>query len=215
MLDHFARELIRYSSLIVLLPLLIILYRRQWLDLPFKAITCFIVLANVVQGLASLMNAYHLNNLWLLHYYTVLEFSFIVWFYGIILQGFVPSKAIWAIGVGFGILSLLNSIYLQPLSEFNTYARSLEGILVILLALAWYFRTLTEMKVKRLQDEPLFWVNSGFLLYFSGSVLLFAVSNYLLSLNHSLNLYIWAFHGIFSVLLYLFVSIGVWKLAKD
>lgn len=160
------------------------------------------------------MNEYHINNLWLLHYYTVFEFSLIAWFFGIILEGFIQPKLILIVGIGFGIASMLNSIYLQPLNEFNTYARSLEGVLVILMALAWYFRTLSEMKVKRLQDEPLFWVNTALLLYFSGSVLLFAFSNFLLSLNRSLNLYIWAFHGIFSALLYSFVSIGVWKLPK-
>jgi hypothetical protein len=94
---------------------------------------------------------------------------------------------------------------------FNTYARSLEGILVIILCLSWCYQTLTEMKIRALQQDPVFWTNTGFLLYFSGNVLLFTFSNYILNINHALNQYIWAFHALFSILLYFFITIGLWK----
>jgi hypothetical protein len=87
----------------------------------------------------------------------------------------------------------------------------LEGVLVILLCLTWCWRVLTEMKIQRLEQNPVFWANTGFLIYFSGNVLLFAFSNFILDYDKSLNLYVWAFHGLLSGLLYLLISIGLWK----
>lgn len=171
----------------------------------------YVFLGGLTQVASSYLNAHKQNNLWLLHLYTPLEFACIVWFYGTELKGFVEKKWFFLTGIGFAVLSVLNSAFLQDTDTFNTYARSLEGILVILLCLAWCYRTLSEMKIRRLEQDPVFWVNTGFLLYFSGNVLLFAFSNYIIDINRALNLYIWAFHALFSILLYFFVTIGLWK----
>jgi hypothetical protein len=171
----------------------------------------YVVIVVIVQFLASILADQKINNLPLLHVYTPLEFLCIGWFYAIALRGFVLQRNIWGMIIGFGVLSVLNSIFLQDITTFNTYARSLQGILVIILSLMWCYRALSEMTISRLEDEPVFWVNTGFLLYFSGGVLLFAFSNYILQINRSLNMYIWGFHALFSVLLYIFISIGLWK----
>lgn len=203
--------IIATATSFIALPVALAIFRYRHLGVAMRAIAAYVFLSGITQLSSSYLNGQKQNNLWLLHLYTPLEFACIVWFYGTVLQGFVKKTVFVWIGVGFAILSGLNSWFLQDPMTFNTYARSLEGILVIILCLMWCYKTLTEMKIKQLQQDPVFWVNTGFLLYFSGNVLLFAFSNYILGINRALNLYIWAFHALFSILVYFFISIGLWK----
>ncbi len=199
------------ASFFIAVPLTVAILRFRHLGTAMKIMACYVFLGAFIQYYSSYESAQKHNNLWLLHYYTPLEFACICWLYSHVLKDFVRTSAFWVLGLGFACLSALNSLFLQDIDTFNTYARSLEGILVILLCLIWFFRTLTELKIKRLEQDPVFWVNTGFLLYFSGNVLLFAFSNYIIHINRALNLYIWAFHALFSILLYFFITIGLWK----
>lgn len=203
--------IISLASYFIGIPVLIALIRYRQLGLPMKAMACYVFLGGTIQVSSSYLNGLGHNNLWLLHLYTPLEFACIAWFYSIVLSGFIKNALFLWFGLGFAVLSALNTAFLQDPETFNTYARSLEGLLVIVLCLIWCYRTLLEMKIKRLEQDPVFWVNTGFLLYFSSNVLLFAFSNYIININRALNLYIWAFHALFSILLYFFITIGLWK----
>lgn len=203
--------IISLASLFILLPVVVALYQYKRLGEAMKTMAWYVFLGGAIQLYSSLLNDQKDNNLWLLHLYTPLEFACIAWFFSTVLKGFFPKKVFLWLAIGFTLLSCLNSAFLQDTKTFNTYARSLEGLLVITMCLFWCYKTLLEMKIQRLEEDPVFWVNTGFLLYFSGNVLLFAFSNYILNINSDLNLYIWAFHALFSILLYFLITIGLWK----
>ncbi len=208
---YWPKLIISAASLFIALPVAVALIRYRQLNVTMRAIALYVFLGGLIQVSSSYISSYKQNNLWLLHLYTPLEFACIAWFYCHAFKGFVKKSAFVWVGLGFAVLSAFNSAFLQNTETFNTYARSLEGILVIVFCLMWCYRTLLEMKIKRLEQDPVFWVNTGFLLYFSGTVLLFAFSNYIVNINHALNLYIWAFHALFSILLYFFITISLWK----
>jgi len=203
--------IIASATYFIAFPVAVALFKYRHLGPTMRTMAFYVLLGGIIQVSSSYLNALKHNNLWLLHLYTPLEFACIIWFYSHVLQGFVKSTVFVYLGLGFAVLSAFNSVFLQDIETFNTYARSLQGILVIMLCLIWCYRTLLEMKIKRLEQDPVFWVNTGFLLYFSGNVLLFAFSNYIVNINRTLNLYIWAFHALFSILLYFFITIGLWK----
>lgn len=203
--------LISTASYFIAIPVLVAILRYKSLGSAMKTMAVYVFLSGCIQLYSSYLSAHKQNNLWLLHIYTPLEFACIVWFYSKVLRRFISIPAFLGIGAVFALLSVLNSAFLQDMLTFNTYARSLEGVLVILLCLSWCYQTLLEMKIQRLEEDPVFWVNTGFLLYFSGNVLLFAFSNYIIGINRALNMYIWSFHALFSILLYFFITIGLWK----
>ncbi len=206
-----AKQFILYSSFVVLLPLLVAVLRYRCLTPALRMIGVYVLLGTFVQGIAAMMSANKQNNLPLLHLYTILEFTCFVWFYRLLEKNFIKNSIFVGLVIGFPILAILNALFLQSIYEFNTYARSLESILLIMLALVWYYRALEELKIQRLQDDAVFWINTAILLYFSGSALLFGFSNYTLSFQKPLKVYIWAFHALFSTLLYLFITAGLWK----
>lgn len=205
------RLLMTAGSLFVAIPLVLAILRYRFLNKTMKNIAYYVFLGASIQILAAYVKLNGQNNLWVLHLFTPLEVAIILRFYSIVLAGFIQKKVFVWVGIIFLTMSVLSSIFLQDIRTFNTYARSLEGLLVIVLCLLWCYKTLTEMKIMKLGQDPVFWVNTGFLLYFSGGVLLFAFSNYIIGINHVLSLYIWAFHALFSMLLYALITIGLWK----
>lgn len=203
--------LISLASVFIAVPVVVALLRFRCLGAAMRIMAVYVFLAGLTQVFSSYLSAHRQNNLWVLHLYTPLEFACIVWYYSVVLKNFLKKWVFAAGAIGFGLLSVLNTAFLQDAQTFNTYARSLEGVLVILICLLWCYRTLVEMKIKQLEQAPEFWVNTGLLLYYSGNVLLFAFSNYIMGINRALNLYIWAFHALFSLLLYFFITVGLWK----
>ncbi len=195
----------------VAIPLLLAILRFRFLNQAMKNIAYYVFLGAGIQFIASYLKQRGQNNLWVLHLFTPLEFGIILRFFSFTLAGFIPKKVfVWA-AAAFLLAALLNSIFLQDIRTFNTYARSLEGVSVIVLCLLWCYKTLTEMKIQQLGQDPVFWANTGFLLYFSGGVLLFAFSNYIIAINQVLSMYIWAFHAMFSMLLYTLITVALWK----
>lgn len=203
--------LIETASVFIALPFFTAVFRYRKMGAAMKATALYVFLGAAIQVYSSWLSSKGYNNLWLLHIYTPLEFTCIVLFFSRVLEGFWPPRVFWWTAATFLGLSAVNSTFLQDVNTFNTYARSLEGVLVIAFCLIWCYRTLLEMKIVHLEDDPVFWTNTGLLLYFSGNVLLFAFSNYIVHINRALNLYIWAFHALFSILLYGLITIGLWK----
>lgn len=208
-----SKQIILFSSFVVLLPFGLALFWRKKLTGAMYVLFCFLILGVTTQMLGTLTTRNHIKNLPLLHLYTVIEFCWISWFYHVAMPEQFTRKKVIAIMLIFGLGATLNTAFLQPATQFNTYARTVESIIIITYSLSFFHKTIDEMQILKLEKEPLFWINIGFLLYFSGGTLLFVFSNFILPFKNSLNIYVWALHGIFSILLYLIQSIGIWMAA--
>jgi hypothetical protein len=201
--------IIHYSALAVVPPLILAaIYHRKYSP-ALKVLSLHLLMVAVFSGVAVLLSEMKRNNLPLLHVYTICEFIMIIWFYSIVLRGFLPAKLLVWIAAGFTVFALMNSLLLQSWYTFNTIPRSIEGLVVILLSLVCYYRMLSELKIRKMERSPIFWINTGFLFYFSGALFLFMLSNYILPLNHQLNIFIWTIHACFSIMLYLFIFLGL------
>lgn len=203
-------DIIQLFTFAVVPAFLISCYKYSKLSQELKQITYYIFLSIITEMVVLVYSRNHWENLSLLHFYTLAEFFILYRFFLISLKGFIPSRVIHGIGICFLVLSGLNSIFLQRLDQYNSNARGVCAFLIILGTLALFFRIISEMKVLRLGKYPLFWINAGLLVYFSSSFFLFIMSNYILHLNNTLNVYIWMVHAVLNVILYTMISIGLW-----
>lgn len=204
-------DIIPLLTFAVVPAFLIACYRYSKLSEALKPITYYVFLSVVTEMVVLLYSRNKKNNLSLLHFYTLAEFFILYRFFLIALRGFIPAKLIHAVAVSYLILCGLNSVFIQKLDQYNSNARGVGAFLIILGALALFYRIISEMKVLRLGQYPLFWINAGLLIYFSSSFFLFIMSNYILHLNNNtLNVYIWIVHSVLNVILYTMISIGLW-----
>lgn len=201
--------LIDITTSSTLLPALLalLLFKKQ--NAPLKYLSYLLWVATLVEIAAYFLAQNQIPNLPLLHVYVIIEFALLGWMYQLYLYRFYPKYLIPVIIVVFTFLSILNSIFVQKIQTFNTYARALENLLLIVFALSFFYKLLKELKVKYLEKKPIFWINTGILIYFSGSLFIFIFSNFLVK-RLALNTQMWIIHAFLNIVHNIFYAIGLW-----
>ncbi|MGZ3822523.1 MAG: hypothetical protein ACXVB6_18155, partial [Mucilaginibacter sp.] len=118
----------------------------------------------------------------------------------------------------------LNFLFLQSINHFNTNTKPVEALIIMACSLAYFAQTTdVENNIKWAQN-PLNWVNTGTLLYYSGALFIFSFSN--IAATHmatavrmspkfyALNILIWNIHATLVLAMYVMFSIGFSKCRK-
>jgi len=153
---------------------------------------------------------YKQNNLFIGHFYTVIQFILIVKIYQSNFQG-KAKRGLSILIYLFIILAVYNTLYLQPLAVHNSNITTLRSVCLLLLILAFFFKAITAPKVYRLEKIPLFWFSSGALIYFFCSIFIFAISNSILPAKFiPISIPLWVLHNIFMWIFFILATIAVW-----
>lgn len=197
------------SSASILIPasLSIILFKRQAPPLKYLSILLFIGV--FVELFARILLSYKASNLPLLHLYIPIEFALLGWMYQLYLHRLYPRYIIPLIIVIFTLFSVVNSVFIQSIKTFNTNARAVENLLLIIFAVSYFYKLLKELKIRYLEKNPMFWINTGILIYFSGSLFLFIFSNYSI-IDKSISRLTWIIHAFLNIFINIIYSIGLW-----
>ena len=106
------------------------------------------------------------------------------------------------------IFGISNLIFLQK-SGIASYTKLFSSLLIIFYAIIYFYRLMVELPTVHLQRLPMFWFNSGFLLYYAGNVFVFAFMSYLVEvLKDDLILY-GGFHNMLWIITEGLVIVGV------
>ena len=149
------------------------------------------------------------NNLFLSHIFILIEFTILTLIYKKELSSFVAPKFFNLLIVLFIIYSIFNSLFIETLTQFNGYARAISGLIIILFTLLYFYKVLKELKVQRLEKEPMLWLSLGLLLYFSASLFIFIFGNYIQP-SVKLSFTFWGIHAIINISLCIFYAIALW-----
>ncbi|KAB7731407.1 hypothetical protein F5984_11490 [Rudanella paleaurantiibacter] len=217
MVETFTYWFVRYGSALLIISTLVLLLRWRTLSPGLRWISLFIATATLGEIISKVTSRYlHINNLALFHGYTFIEFNAIALFYRQVFGSFVPRWLIPAVMVFFSGFALINTLYIQAVTGIHTYTLVLECLLVIGMALLAYYQMLAELRTTRLETSPVFWINTGFLLYFAGVLFLFMLRNvFIKSAGSSFELLSNYLHLGVIILLHLFISIGLWLSPKS
>lgn len=211
MLKDYFDIIFKTAQMSILVPLLVGIFFRFKSFNTIKYILFILLTISVIVALFSrYLWSLKENNLYLLHFYTVLEFCGWIVIYYLLFESVIMKKILFVLGISFIVFSVVNSVFLQPLSTFNSNSRSLESIILVGLSITYFFKIFKEKKVVYLERNDLFWLNSAALIYFSGSFLLFGFSNLLLQSNSYEIKEVWVIHALFLCMHYLLITIGLW-----
>lgn len=191
----------------VLIPLLAGGIRYKLLPAPAKCIVFYLLLGSIINLVAVKLAASHRNNLPLLHVYTVVEFVTLSLFYWNVLPGRRIHRLLLLCCILFVIACIVNACIPQHILSFNSYTRSAGALIIIGYAL-YFFNVLVDRDYDHFFDRlPLFWMNAGILLYFSGSLLLFLFHVFLMG-HELLDIWAWRLHGLLVLIMYFLFTKG-------
>lgn len=170
------------SSLAATLPLLIGMYRLRVLNRTQCLLWGICLSELVVEQLAKVLWHQQANNLWLYNLLLIIEP--IVWgaIYNRQFTGRVlPKVARWW-AVGFVLFVVVNGIWWQPfVTTLGLHAFTALVASMVAFALLYFAQQLKNKHMLPFSSNYMLWVNSGNLLYYTGSLFYFIVLNFIKS----------------------------------
>jgi hypothetical protein len=180
----------------ILLPLFIGAIKYRQLSGAAKLIYWYLIVSAIFTGLSLLIaRYYHKNNMPVTHLFTLIE------------GAEKGNRSYIYLLLAFTITCIVNAIFFQSIYTYNSYTKSIESIICILLAMKYFAAIASGTISTRISTNAGFYFNAGFFLYFSGAFMLFVFSNFIIT-NLSLNnfLIIWTIHASLVLLMYLFFT---------
>src|SRR5688572_21354148 len=180
------------------------------LNFDQRILVCLLAGTLVVEVVSVLLWWLKMNNNFLYHGYSVFEVLLLGSLYSRNLRGLVqPVYVKLCIGL-LCTFALANTLFFQSLKEFNSNVTFIESLLLIILSILYFYKLLRDLEHRKLEREPMFWINMSVLTYFSGALLLFHVANELISFPEGERAAIWGTHALFNIVHYLLYGMALW-----
>lgn len=183
----------------------------------FRMLALFVFISAGIQAGSGVLSQFSITNLALSHIYAVLGFVALIGFYRLLLRPFIPNKLFVFLSVGFLLLAVITVLLWEPWYTFNSIPLTVEAVVFVILALSTFVLTLNEDLNEHLRPilRSLNWINSGILLYFAGSLLLFYYGETIIhDIIKRWSIYTWLVHAVLSIVLHSCLLIGLWLSPK-
>ncbi len=203
--------LVNNAYLLVLIPFIISFFRKEIASKNWNFLLAYIYVCLATEVTAKILWWLKINNLLLLHIFSILEFFLLSLLYHSLFRNKKLKLVTWVLIILFTTFSIINSIYIQSTLQFNSYSRFAECLFIVFYAISYTAENYTKNFDASIVKTPFFLVNTGVLIFFSGNYCLFVLSNYLLSQSQTVNLYVWAYHTLLLACYYILIGVGLWK----
>jgi hypothetical protein len=186
------------------------------LPLEIRAVQYFLVVDLLTEVAVGWMSFHKIPNMELLHIYTILEL--VTWsiFYKTILSTWVPFQRYFLLGLSLMVVLLIgNSLFLEPVNGFNSNAKTLVQITMIVFAVAYFFRNFGNTDFTQPRHFALAMINTAVLLYYSGSLFIFMFSKILndpvSGVSTAAQVGFWVLNSILFLVFQLLMFIALWR----
>lgn len=196
----------------VVLPIVAALFKIKKWEAPQKLSFFYLVLSGVFNIIAKVTAVQKINNLPFLHLYTILEFVLLCALFKSIFIERGLKKFLTFIMIAFPLIGLGYIFYSNALLSYNPLPRFLEGLILMLLCIYFLMQDLNRLEHNHSMFS--FTIVVGLLLYFSSSLILFALPE-LIRENKDMNRLIWSIHATFVLMMYLSFMVAYIKLKKE
>lgn len=210
---HTLAEVVKTSLLLLAIVAAAVVAAARYRHLPpnLRALAWLTWFELPLEVAAIAIGWLHHNNLFIMPFYTVGELWLLSLVYGRTVQATTLSRAMPWLVAAFATYVLIDNVVAPDLTWFKPVQQVGQSLLVLSLVGLYFRELLNELRVARLERDPMFWVSVGLALYFLGYILIALFSNYMLQ-HYSLqfNKNIWSIHFLLSLLLHSFYAWALW-----
>ena len=217
-MDNLAKWIIVLSCLPVFAAAGYALYFYKRLNEKLRVFTWFLGLSGIIQLLSVSLWFNGINNMPLLHVYVAGGFFCITWFYKTVLRGIIDPVILYVVLACFLIFCICNAIFLQKLTDYDSYGLTLEAVFVIILSLSTMILSKNEIldNSNIAEFKSINWINAGLLIYYTSNILLFYFGDVLMTVFPIyMSRYTYIIHSLCSVIMYLCFFTALWKSRKN
>ena len=166
--------------------------------------TFYLFLMVVIQSYTSYLKNIKQPNLYLSHYYFILQFIFLSLFYLEIINNSFQRKIIkFSVPVCLVLLGIQYNLNDDLYNKFNLFEIFVTSFLIIIFSMFHFYNILNEKK-------KYYYINTGILLYLFGSTVLFISGNIISRLDLAPTKIIWMLNSVLYIVYQIFILLE-WK----
>jgi len=166
--------------------------------IPFALFIYFSALLDMACGV---LNTFHVHNNFISHIDTLNEVVLLGYFYYTVFENQRAKKFTLTAIILSATFVCINAFLIQGIEHFNSYSRMLSSVFFIVFALTYLRSLFISTPIKYLERDPVFWISTGTLFYFTGTLFVFvAFRNANFGLSDKVFTQIWYINSFFNIL---------------
>jgi len=147
----------------------------------------------------------------ILNIYTVIEFSLISSVYFQYNKSKKFRVLILVIASIFLLCTAKRYFLDAALQNTDSFISSIEAICMVLITGITFYQMVIDDNLSDLGGYYFFWINTGFMLYFAGALILFKSSDFIERASKNIGFALWGLHQLFNTSTNILLAIGLWK----
>lgn len=198
------------AVLVLVVNVLLFSLKFKELNRPFRGLFYFLILNLLTEILAFTFTECGINNLPLLHVYTLGEFILFSFFYRSL--SYKPtffSRHFWLIIAIGSLLIIANTLFFQSIFGFNSTAKTGVQLILIVYAVFYFYNLVADEHFAQLKSKSMRLVNSAVIIYYSGSLFIFMFSQISFG-NEDIYKLFWIFNSFLYVTFHLIIFTALW-----
>ena len=109
----------------------------------------------------------------------------------------------------FAVFALVNILFIQKTAP-NSYTYFFHSAIMITYCLLYFYVLMQDLPSLYVHQLPMFWFNSGLLVFHAGTFFLFSFHAYLVNVLKNNMLIYWSFHNMLSIIEHIIFLIGLY-----
>jgi hypothetical protein len=210
-LGSFAIWISNVSETSELVPCMVFYIHSKW-AIQYRIIGFYFTVSACLKIFTLVTAELGIHNMPVFHLLALFELLFLYSFYNRIVFSSNPKFLMIILLI---LLNVLNSVFVESIFQFNSFGWTLNTFILLCFGLRYLLKFYQEMDVIQVERNPLFIINCGFLIYFSGSLFTYVFGWKILSQEaqgffHNA----WIIQSFSNISKNVIVSFGLWIAAR-
>lgn len=202
-------QLVKFSILFIYLAFFIGILRYKYFSKELKTFFYFVAFGVFTESYTKFHQHFIMKQTTPIgHFYFPIAFLILFFFYYQLLNKFIkPIYFFIVIGV-YEVYCIINPILIQGLFEYSSLVGAIGALLVFIFSVVYFIKVMSEAKIEKLSHEPLIWINTALLIYYSFNFFYFSLYNLRVIASIEMAKLVTGFFGVFNLLFYLIITVG-------
>lgn len=204
----------KISTYSFILPLSIGLYGYKKYNKAEKILTYLLFIVLLIESINWYLSSQGINTYPVIRIYTIAEFILMLTYYKYFFNSARFNQLYYLLMVFFFIVALADVLWVNNIKKSDTLAAPVESFILIILALSAFYWIMKYAPYENLLGTSFFWINTAYLIYFAGTLFVFAFLNVILKNFPGKYGQVYMINTILNPVSYILISVGLWKARK-
>lgn len=202
-------QLVKVSILLNYLAFIIGIFRYKYFTKELKIFFYFVAFGVLTEIYTKFHQQFIMKSTMPIgHFYFPIAFLILTLFYFRLLNKFIKPIYFFIISIIYLLYCIINPVFIQSLNEYSSLVGAIGALLVFLFSVVYFIKVMTEAKIEKLSHEPLIWINTAVLIYYSFNFFYFSLYNLRIIESLEMAKLVTVFFGVFNLFFYLIISVG-------